>query len=87
MHALEPSHIAQAPNMNLHQSLVTVHRVPYFVLQAHMGTCTSHTCVKEVERGLRKMKLDRPRRQLIRKGEVPGSRQSMHGCILTYVRL
>ena len=75
---------------NLHQLSATTSRVTCFILRACTGTgvCHNHNNKNSGE-GLEKcrwMAIDRAGRNQF-KEEIPGSRRSKHGYILTYSRL
>ena len=60
----------------------------YFILQAYTGTSVSHTKTQEkIGRGFEKNAGEWTGRVEISKEEIPGSKRSMYGYILTYSRL
>ena len=74
---------------NLHQLLlVTMSKVTYFILRVHTGTVVSHNQHKKNSgEVLEKNEGEWTGQVGISKEEIPGSRRSMRGYILTYSRL
>ena len=63
-------------------------RVTCFILRAYTGTGLSHSQHrKKIGRGFGKNAGEWTARVEISKEEIPGSKRSMHGYILTYSRL
>ena len=62
-------------------------RVTYFILRAYKGTGVSLLTQEKLGRGFGKNADEWTRRVKISKEEIPGSKSSMHGNILTYSRL
>ena len=78
---------------NSHQLPVTLSRVITFILSAYTGTGVSHsqhththTHKQNKNSGevLEKMQMGGPERLEISKGEIPSSKRSMYGYMLTY---
>ena len=66
---------------------MTTRRGDLFFLQAHTGTCASHTKrMEKVFKGFRKNEVELNRKVKIINREIPGSRRSNRGYILTYSR-
>ena len=62
--------------------------VTYFILRAYTGTVVSHSKhSKKLGRGFGKNAGEWTGRAEISKEEIPGSKRSMYGYILTYSRL
>ena len=62
-------------------------RVTYFILRAYTGTDVSHSQhKKKLGEVLEKMQVNGLERVEISKEEIPGSKRSMYGYILTYSR-
>ena len=66
-----------------------LHRVTYLILRAYTGTRVSHSQYrkKKLGRGLEKNASEWTGRVEISKEEIPGSKRSLYGCVLTYSRL
>ena len=63
-------------------------RMTYFILRAYTGTGVSHSQRrKKIARGFGKKAGEWIGRVEISKEEIPGSKRSMYGYILTYSRL
>ena len=62
-------------------------KVTYFILQACTGTSVSHSKYMKNSDGFQKNAGEWPGRVEISKKEIPGSKRSMYGYILTYPRL
>ena len=62
-------------------------RVTYFMLLAYTGTGVSHSQQEKFGRGFGKNAGEWTGRVEIEKEEIPGSKRSMYGYILTYSRL
>ena len=63
-------------------------RVTYFILRAYTGTGVSHSQhMEEIGRGFGKNAGEWTGRVEIGEEEIPGSKRSMYGYILTYSRL
>ena len=63
-------------------------RVTYFILRAYTGTGVNHSQHrKKIKRGFGKNAGEWTGRIEIRKEEIPGSKCSMYGYMLTYSRL
>ena len=73
---------------SLHQLSAMMSRVTYFILRAHTGTDVSHSQHrKDSGEVLGKNAGEWTGRVEIIKEEIPGSKRSMYGYILTYSRL
>ena len=73
---------------NLHQLSVTMSRVIYLIPRAHTGTGVSHSQYrKKSGEVLEKKAGEWTGRVEISKEEIPGSKRSMYGYMLTYSRL
>ena len=86
---LELIYIPRAVNTgNLHQLSVTMSRMTYFILRASTGTAVNHSQQRRSSGEIfEKMQVNRPKVVAISKEEIPGSKKSMYGYILTYSRL
>ena len=62
-------------------------RVTYFILRAYTGIGVSHSQREKIARGFGKNAGEWTGRVEISKEEIPGSKRSMYGYIMTYSRL
>ena len=61
-------------------------RMTYFILRAYTGTCVIHSQHRKNSRGVLEKNAGEWTGR-ISKEEIPGSKRSMYGCIVTYSRL
>ena len=85
-HVLEPIYIPRALNMG---TSITKSSETYFILRAHTETDVSHSQHRKTKTRERfgKNAGEWTARVELSKEEIPGSKRSMHGYILTYSRL